>query len=376
MRRPPWVAVAGPAIAVLVCVSLPGCAQRALAERFAGAELVGELVPDPPRELTLAAVGDVMLDRWVYRNISRNGATSLLEHVRDELRAADVAFCNLECPLSDEGPHDADNLCFRAPPGTAKVLTDGGFDIVSLANNHTLNAGRAGVLNTMQTLRDAGVQYCGLARDREQAADPVYLDANGLRLGFMAFSDLDAFGAYSRVGTDGKAHARRLRKAKEACDLLVVSYHWGEEYMSRPTTRQRKLAHLAVDAGADLVLGHHPHVLQGVELRRGAVILYSMGNFIFDQRAGERMTSALFRLDYTEHLGWVVHALPIWIPHSTTAPRLATGERRKEILARLKRLSAELGTEVRLQDNQGVIDAPAPTKALPTKATHSQGGTP
>jgi poly-gamma-glutamate synthesis protein (capsule biosynthesis protein) len=349
------LAVAGVIAAAVAGAGLSGCAQPALAERFAGAGISAEIVPEPPREITLAVVGDVMLDRTVGERIRSAGASNLLRRVRSRLRSADLAFANLECPLSSEGPHEPKECCFRADPATVKVLTDGGFDVVSLANNHTLNAGRVGVLSTIKALRRANIQYCGLASERGRASDSVFVQAHGLKVGFLAFSDLDEFGAYSRVGHDLEAHAQRLREAKQDCDLLLVSYHWGEEDRREPTKRQREIAHVAVDSGADVVLGHHPHVLEGVELYRGVVILYSMGNFVFDQRAGERMASALFRLRYREHEGWEVRALPIEIPWPSLRPQAATGKRRDEILARLRRLSAELGTTMSSDKGEGVV---------------------
>ncbi len=346
-------------MAALVFLVLPGCLRQSWEQRFEGATVIAELFPTPPREIEIVAVGDVMLDRTVGRRIEAHGARSILQNVRELLREGDLTFCNLECPLAHRGPHDAANCLFRADPATAAVLADGGFDVVSLANNHALDAGRAGVLETLNTLEARSIEYVGCARDRERSSEPVVLCARGLRVGFMAFCDLDFAASYSRVGHDLKALAAKIEAARRNCDLLCVSYHWGEEYRERPTRRQRELAHATINAGADVVLGHHPHVLQGIEAYRGGVILYSMGNFVFDQRAGERMESGIFALKYAEGRGWEVTVTPLWIPLRTTAPQEPEPGRARSILTRLKHLSAELGTSVAIEAGRAVVRAGA-----------------
>ncbi|MBD3293171.1 MAG: hypothetical protein GF393_09620, partial [Armatimonadia bacterium] len=141
-------------------------------------------------------------------------------------------------------------------------------------------------------------------------------------------------------------------------ELLVVSIHWGNEYQSTPTERQQKVAHAAVDAGADLVIGHHPHTLQGVAERNGSVILYSAGNFVFDQREGERMESALFHLTWTEGEGWHIRMVPVWIPRSRMGPIYPEETRAAKIIQRLATLSSNLGVQVTVEDNEGVATIP------------------
>ncbi len=326
------------------------------------------LKPPPKRSFTMVAVGDIMLDRNVWRAIQANGYESILAKVRDLTRSADISFANLECPLSDRGAHSPSKyLIFRAPPSTARVLVDGGFDVVSLANNHSLNAGQEGVEQTLDTLERYGVAYCGCRRpaERDQAWRPAYFAVNGYTLGFMAYTDLTfEHGSYAKVGDYGEL-AKQLAVAKAECDFLFVSVHWGDEYQSRPNERQKKLAHFLVDNGVDLVLGHHPHTLQGVEVYKGCPILYSMGNFVFDQREGERMESAIFNLTYSENFGWSIFAKPIWIPRSRMGPIYPDSERARKIADRLTKLSGELGTQVSEESNKVwvTIGRPEPGRA-------------
>ncbi|MFP3904700.1 MAG: CapA family protein [Armatimonadota bacterium] len=316
--------------------------------------------PQPKPRFTMVAVGDIMLDRNVAKAIQDNGYRSILEKVRELTRSPDVTFANLECPLSDEGPHAPSKYCiFRAPPETAEVLADGGIDIVSLANNHTLNAGRKGVLNTLDTLEKHGIAYAGCRRDRDNCWEPTYLAAGDYTLGFMACTDL-AFehGSYCKVG-DREVFAGRIAEAAEHCDFLFVSVHWGHEYHSEASSSQQNLAHFIIDSGADVVLGHHPHTLQGIEVYKGRPILYSMGNFVFDQREGERMESAIFHLTYIENWGWSIFAKPIWIPRSRMGPIYPETNRAAKIAERLAHLSAQLGTDASVKHNKVWITIPA-----------------
>lgn len=310
--------------------------------------------PPPPRSFTMVAVGDIMLDRTVGKRIEANGAESILARVRDDLRAADVTFANLECPLADEGAHAPDDCIFRADPDTVEVLLDGGIDIVALANNHTLNSGTAPMMATIDHLEQAGVAYCGAARERERAWEPRLLTQDRTLLGFVSCTDLSfEHGSMCKVGSDLDAFAARIADAKAQCELLAVSIHWGNEYEKTPTARQQEVARAAIDAGADLIIGHHPHTLQGVGSYRGAPILYSCGNFVFDQREGERMESAIFHLTWHEDDGWAIRMVPVWIPRERCGPIYPSEERAAKIIERLATLSGNLGVPVTVQGTEG-----------------------
>jgi poly-gamma-glutamate synthesis protein (capsule biosynthesis protein) len=351
---------------VLWVTSAPGNAPRP-GLTPAGAPAAGQPAttaqePPRPRQFTMVAVGDLMTDRNVGKAIQSNGVHSILSKVRDLTSAADVSFANLECPLSTEGPHDPSNCCFRARPETVQVVLDGGFDIVSLANNHSLNAGRAGVLQTLDVLDKHKVLYCGARRDREKGGEPTFLTVGNppVKLGFLAATDLSfEHGSYNKVATDRANLVAQIQATRPQCDLLFVSLHWGEEYQDLPNQRQKGTAHALVDAGADVILGHHPHTLQGTEVYNGKLILYSMGNFVFDQREGERMESAIFHLKWVEGWGWQVFAKPIWIPRSRMGPIYPSTVRRDKILARLSRISKPLGTTWQVQGGKAWLEVDA-----------------
>lgn len=320
--------------------------------------------PEPaprPRMLWMVAVGDIMLDRTVGKRIRANGTKSILEKVRARTRAPYLSFANLECPLSKTGPHDPANCCFRADPETVDVLTDGGFDVVALANNHSLNAGREGVLNTLDTLDDNNIAYVGAAREKERSWEPVIFHVDGVKVGFLAYTDLSFdHGSYCKYSDDPAKCLYQIRRTKDRCDLLFVSVHWGEEYQGPRSDRQRKTALAMVDAGADCILGHHPHTLQGIGTYKGKPILYSMGNFVFDQREGERMESAIFEIWWKEGGTWQIRATPIWIDRARCGPVYPSAERTARIAKRLEGLSTALGTKARVVDGRVVVVQIAP----------------
>ncbi|MGD9497221.1 MAG: CapA family protein [Armatimonadota bacterium] len=357
------------------CRGLQGASERLGAVETAAAQ---PAPPPPPRSFTLAAVGDVMLDRTVWRRIQENGCESILSQVRDDLQAADVTFANLECPLSTVGPRSPSEWCvFRADPRAVGVLLDGGIDVVALANNHALNSGTEALLQTMQHLEKAGVAYCGAAPQRERSWEPCVFDVGGVLLGFIACTDLSfEHGSWCKVDKAMTEFARHIAEADRACDLLAVSIHWGNEYEKEPTQRQKTVARAAIDAGADLIIGHHPHTLQGIGQYRGVPILYSCGNFVFDQREGERMESAIFHLRWTEGEGWHLRTVPVWIPRARCGPIYPEPERAARIITRLAALSANLGVPVSVEANEGVaVIAAGGTEQSPAPAPQADSST-
>ena len=245
-------------------------------------------VPRPETTITLIAVGDVMLDRAVGRQIKRYGIKWPFKHVRDTLRLSDLSFCNLECPLSAKGIKVPKPICFKADPANVECLTDAGFDIVSLANNHSMDCSRPGLIETMHYLDKARIAYTGAGDTPYDASLPTIVTVKGLRIALLARNAWLPEGAWFRPDAPNSSYLdletieSEVRDAAGQADVVIVSLHWGNEYHTTPREEQVELAHRIVDAGADLILGHHPHVLQKVEKYHGGVIAYSLGNFLFD----------------------------------------------------------------------------------------------
>lgn len=357
------IGVAAVIIALLSCV-LPGCGASPTGPGTPGSgpapDVPPPVIPPPgPDDMSLAAVGDVMLDRGVADAIARNGLDSILSVVAAQTKAADIAFANLECPLAATGPHDPAKMIFRADPRTIEVLLQGGFDIVSLANNHTLDAGQAALIETINHLEDAGIKYVGAARDPAHGSDPVFLDARGTRIGFLAYADLDFhYDCQSRVGASLANLRAQVAAARDSCDLLVVSLHWGVQDSDVPTHRQEDVARASIDAGADLILGHHPHVLQGAEVYKRRLILYSMGDFVFDARTADEAEGGIFEVYCRPGMGLQLWMAPVRIAPPRMGPEYPAAAERDSILRRFAQMSAARGTAITIVNGLAYLDCP------------------
>jgi poly-gamma-glutamate synthesis protein (capsule biosynthesis protein) len=255
----------------------------------------------------------------VEARIRKYGLGWPFEKVSEALQSADLAFCNLECPLSLNGIKVPKRFCFKADPNLVHCLIGAGFDIVSLANNHTLDCNRNGLVETMHYLDKWKVGHVGAGKTSAYAALPRFVDVNGLRIAFLARNELLPEGVWVRPDAPGIAHLEpdRLvdevsRSARQA-DVVIVSLHWGVEYRKTPEKEQVKLARKLVDAGADMVLGHHPHVIQPVEKYHGGVIAYSMGNFVFDSPFKKCRDSVMLKCRLSPSGVSNVEAIPVKI---------------------------------------------------------------
>lgn len=226
---------------------------------------------------TLAFTGDVMLGRYVAQSNAPGGWDDTLSALTPCTSAADIAFANLESPLT-KAPLIEDALDLRAPQDASQALQASYFDLVSLANNHAFDAGHQGLHDTQQALLKVGIQPIG------PGEEPWVTQVNGLILVWFAFDDIS-------TPLNMKMVQEALETYRSDADLIIVSIHWGSELNSAPNHRQRSLASGLAAAGADLIVGHHPHVLQPVEWilgskrERSTLVAFSLGNALFDQAA-------------------------------------------------------------------------------------------
>lgn len=204
---------------------------------------------------------------------------------------ADLVVGNLECPLlSEELGQKVEGKCtLRGHPGWADVLKKCGFGVVSLANNHMMDYGVEGLFSTMEALDRAGIYYAGAGEDIETANSPLIINLQGKKIAFLARTVVEVSSpSYAEFNKPGVAYFRedeiipRVLECSKTCDIVILSLHWGIEHYSYPSPQQRVLAKKLVSAGVDIVLGHHPHVLQGEEKLDSAIVSYSSGNFLFD----------------------------------------------------------------------------------------------
>lgn len=233
--------------------------------------------------------GDVMLSRYVGALARQRADPAWPLHDLAELfSSADIAFVNLEAPFSDRGRRVESGMVFKAEPEMVAALRAAGIDIVSTANNHARDCGRYGVGFTLDWLRKNGIETVGTGETAEQAHAGTILDRNQVGFGFLAYTYDQSNG--NHIDQDDRVAMMKLdemvedvKKLGTRCDVVIVSMHAGTEYLQKPNDQQRKFAHAAVDSGATLVVGHHPHVTQSVEAYGPGVIFYSLGNLAFDQ---------------------------------------------------------------------------------------------
>ncbi|MCB2210447.1 CapA family protein [bacterium] len=249
--------------------------------------------PEPDGIITLMAVGDIMLGRTIGEMIVTEGIEAPFLFTAETLITADITLGNLECPIANSGTPEEKTYAFRAPLAAADSLAYAGFDVVSLANNHTLDYGPDALAQTLDTLEAQGVQPLGAGMNAEEAYQPIFIEADGLRIAILAFADVSTIDYDYQAWEAGPnkpgiawAHHDRIeagvRAAKAEADLVLVMFHNGYEIVQKVSALQQEVAHLAIDAGADLVIGSHPHVLQRIEAYKDGMIFYSMGNFVFD----------------------------------------------------------------------------------------------
>ena len=261
-----------------------------------------------PGTLRLLLAGDVMLDDGPGRTLAQGGDP--LAPFAPLLRQADYTLGNLEVPIATAcQPLESKIFSFRAQPSATRVL-QGRFDAMALANNHSGDCGPAALLQTQQHLDAAGIAHVGAGTDLTQAHRPLWIERNGLRVAVLSYNEFKPRSFQAGPHWPGVAWSEDdqvvadIRAARQAgADVVIPFMHWGWEREPQPTDRQRRLARLMIDAGADAVVGGHPHVTQGVETHRGKLIVHSLGNFVFDGFEGVPggQTGWLLRLTLDRH---------------------------------------------------------------------------
>ncbi|MFD1859172.1 CapA family protein [Aeromicrobium camelliae] len=303
--------------------------------------------------------GDVMLGRRVGAYLARRGDLGAVwGDIGSVLADADVAFVNLESTLSTAGPPQQGGDSFGADPGVLAGMRAAGIDVVGLANNHLGDFGAEPMLTTFRLLREAGFAVVGAGEDRARAREPAIVDTGSLRVGFYA---TDSIGETPAAGpaspgtnridapprTGPAIDQEALRRAVEdigdlagRVDLLVVVPHWGTQYTNVPEPSQREMARAFTDAGADVVVGGHPHWVQGWEQHDDATVVHSLGNLVFDMDfMRETQEGILVEIIATPVQVLDVRPLP-YVIDETFTPRLVEGERAAAILELARRASS------------------------------------
>lgn len=266
-------------------------AKQGLQVKTLAAALGSLLVASAP-VLDMVAVGDVMLGRGVNNQmVARRDYSFPYRQIHDEMKTADLRVGNLECTVTDlfPVPTDPSTFTFVSKKQAVSGLTYAGFNLLTVANNHANGPGQTPFMDMIKTLRANNIAVVGGGNNSSEARKAAVISAKGLRVAMMGYCSVPPQGPYATADSWGIAPINLqtlpadIKAARAQADIVIPYFHWGIEYTNTPTIDQQRAARAAIDAGADMVLGVHPHWIQGIESYKGKLIIYSLGNFVFDQ---------------------------------------------------------------------------------------------
>jgi poly-gamma-glutamate capsule biosynthesis protein CapA/YwtB (metallophosphatase superfamily) len=313
-----------------------------------------------PEKLTkITSTGDVILGRTVARKMAELGFFHPWEKISSRIKDADITFANLEVPLSDLVKPPYEGMSFVAPKGAVIGLIDSGVDIVALGNNHSTNFGTKEFLNMLSLLKEKAILWVGGGENIAEAEKATIIEKNGQKWAFLNWNAI--VGAVSAKKdspgvaqvsmkpwspTDSEADFVKVEKAifdaKKVSDVVIVEYHWGVEYVTNQLDSQRTLARRSIDAGADLIVGTHPHAVQGSEIYKGKYITYSLGNFIFDQEWSQGTKEGTVLESYFYGTRNVASNLAPILIEDFNQPRFLSDIEGRSIIERIKSVSLGL----------------------------------
>jgi gamma-polyglutamate biosynthesis protein CapA len=287
------------------------------------------------QKITMTMVGDVMLGRYVENVINQHGPKYLFRYVKPYFDQSDYVSGNFETPVLK---HDVSKYTvvdkkvhLYTNEKAVQAVKNTGFTIMNLANNHMMDFEEKGLNDTIDSFRGSKMDYVGAGKNFNEAKNHInYKDINGVRVATLGFTDIHLPGSITIIGKGGILSANpdtlfeMIEKAKNPlygnADLVVVNVHWGEEYDSEASPRQKELAKAMVNAGADIIVGHHPHVLQSFDVYKQGIIFYSLGNFVFDQGWTRTKDSVMVQYSLAESGKATINVVPLHIQEATPKP--------------------------------------------------------
>lgn len=261
--------------------------------------------------IEIVAVGDIMLGDFFMCNgfgvgstIKKYGSKFIFEHIKDEL-SADIVFGNLEAVLSDENKNifSITSMSLRGSKRSVEGLKYAGFTILSLANNHSLDHGYGALFDTMDILKRYKISYVGVGKNHAEARRALIVDIKNKKIAFLSYCLRPDKNAYRSINDKGEI-LEAVKNIKSYVDYVIVSLHWGDEFVQIPAPWQIDFAHTVIDGGASIILGHHPHVLQGIEEYNEGIIAYSLGNFVFDMWHEDERMGGILKIYLGEDIGY------------------------------------------------------------------------
>ncbi len=333
------------AAAVVIGVGVFGLLFHRIGISAAHGATVGSMsVEGADQPVVMVVVGDIMLSRVVGSTmIKMNDYNYPFLKTRSILKKGDIVFANLETAITPGRPIKTGEMSFRSDPQVARAMRSAGISVVSLANNHVPNFGSKGISDTLAYLDKAKILHAGAGMDLAAALKPALFSVKGITFAVLAYNDSDvvpaSYGAAAkRAGTalmDVPTMTNAVKAAKKKADIVVVSMHSGTEYKATPNARQTRFARAAIDAGAAIVIGHHPHVVQTAEKYKGKYIIYSLGNFVFDQMWSRQTRQGMTAAITFNKMGVTgISFTPVLI-ENYAQPRVLTGTEAMQVKSRL-----------------------------------------
>lgn len=294
----------------------------------------------------------------------RHGRDHPFNAVLPILQRAPIVLGNLEGRLAQKAKKQNRNFSYRVRPKVASSFLRAGINVVTLGNNHLLDCGREGVLETLEALTVAGVTPLGAAWNQKAAHEPVIREAGGLRIGLLGYYWNRQCAATANVPGSAMGVFEELEadicKLRSQVDRVVVTFHWGRPYNPEPSSRARAKALFAIDCGAHAVVGHHPHIIQEFEIYRRCPIFYSIGNFAFG--SGNSRAEGLMLGFRFEDARTVVNVYPLYVqnrdPRVNYQPKLLKGKAAEQVLRRLIEISARSGGLLKIEGGMGKVELP------------------
>jgi poly-gamma-glutamate synthesis protein (capsule biosynthesis protein) len=312
---------------------------------------------EKPRKVAIVFVGDICFD-WGVKKVIASGYDPFA-HTQGLIRGAEVSIFNLETPISTGGAKVEKTYNFRCPPGVLSYITDAGFDCAMLGNNHSMDYGPEALSDTLKNVQKYGLHYTGAGKNLKNAVIPIIIETNGIRIGILSFGYINPPELAAELSKPGVAPIKpwmmtaEVKKLRPKVDFLIVSIHWGTEYVYYPNESQKEMGHALIDAGADMVVGHHPHILQGIEKYKGGMIFYSMGNFMFPQTDNTNLRATMLGMVVlTEKLKTMKHPpspvymfIPLWRNMKTYDPEFPSKTTNGQIVKLITDISKGLSVK-------------------------------
>jgi len=320
----------------------------------------------PANSISLVAVGDIMLGGTAEEVLIEKGYDYPFTKVQHLLNGADIVIGNLEGPLTNlcESTLEDKEYIFRSPPDlVVPALKKAGFNILNLANNHILDFDIQGMNDTINSLSKQHIQTVGTGNNSAQARSGTILQTNNGDVGFLSYSLTfpELFWATKDKAGTAFGHEKDIRedvqRLSKQVDYIIVSFHWGREKSLELRPYQPKLGRAAIDAGADIVIGHHPHVLQAVEEYKDGLIIYSLGNFVFGSYSTDAKNSVVARLTLHEGKYYSAEFTPINVSNTEVIfqPHTLTGVAATNVIKQINSLSKELNTNLIQMNDKGFL---------------------